>query len=100
MELDRHLSFEPHVKRLCAKVSQRTGLLWHIPSFISTSLAKQLYVSLIDPQFLYSDYVYDSCNETLRDKLQVSQNRAVLKADSRSSATEHNEALEIEWLHE
>ena len=103
IELDRHLTFNNHVNKLCGKVSQRTGLLWRIRSVINTNLAKELYTSLIEPHFLYADYIYDACNKTASDKLQVAQNnalRAIKKADHRYSATLLHKELNISWLHE
>ncbi len=81
IELECHLSFVHQIKRICSKVNQRNGLLWRIRSFISTSLAKQLYQSLIEPHFLYLDYVYDGCGKTLTDQLQ----RVACSVKSRST---------------
>ena len=61
VELDRYLNFEQHMNKICSKVNERTGLLWRIRSFINTSLASELYTSLIEPYFLYSDFVYNGC---------------------------------------
>ncbi len=103
VELDRHMTFNNHIDRLCSKVNQCTGLLWQIRSVINTSLAKELYTFLIEPYFLYANYIYDACNKTASDKLQIAQNntlRAVLKVDSRYSATALHNELNISWLHE
>ncbi len=77
VELDEHLSFENHVNKLCSKVSARTGILWRMRSFISEGLAKELYNSLIHPHFGYADIIYDACNWTCKNKLQVHQNAAL-----------------------
>ena len=69
VEIDRHLSFEKHVNRICCKVNQQTGLLWRIRPFITTPLAKELCVSLIEPHFLYSDFIYDGCSKSSSVKL-------------------------------
>ena len=99
--LDCHLTFTQHIRNICSKVSQHTGLLWRIRSLISQPLAKQLYVSLIEPYFLYLDYVYDGCNKTLSDKLQKSQNnslQAVLWADPRYLTAALHTETNIDWL--
>ena len=100
--LDPHLSFKAHILKINKKVKQRTGLLWHVRSFIDyINLAKQLYVSLIGPLFSYCDYIYDGCNVTDSKMLQVSQNkalRAVLGVKSGFSATRVHQETEVEWL--
>ena len=101
VELDATLSFESHINRVCAKVSQRTGLLWRIRSFINTSLAKDIYTSLIEPHFLYLDYIYDGCSKASSDRLQITQNnalRAVLRAEPRYPTTELHEKTGVNWL--
>ncbi len=45
--VDRDLSFEPHMDRLCSEISAKTGLLWCIGGFIDYSLAKMLHDNLI-----------------------------------------------------
>ena len=85
--VDRHLTFEQHVSKLCAKISSRTGLLWRIRSFINNDLALLLYSSLIYPHLLYANFILDGCAKCVIDKLKVEQNnaiRAVLKDDCRT----------------
>ncbi len=86
MKLDMHLNFNSHIDKICGKVNQRFGLLWRVRSIITLNLAKQLYTSLVEPHFLYLDYIYDGCGVTAKNKLQVCQNnalRAMLKTDCR-----------------
>ena len=94
VEIERYLRFDKHVTTVCKRVNQRTGLLWRVRPFISKSLATHLYTSLIQPHFTYCDYVYDACNKSQSNMLQVTQNnalRAVLKVDARFSATKLHE---------
>ena len=82
--LDRNLTFERHISKLCCKVTARTKLLWRKRHFIPTSLAITLYKSLIQPHFIYCDFILDGVTEGLKDKMQVHQNnalRAVLNVD-------------------
>ena len=99
--LDTHLDFKKHVSKICAKVTQRTGLLWRIQGCIGLNLAKDLYTSLIDPHFQYCSFIYDSCQLLQKRQLQISQNkalRAVMKVGNRYSPTNlHNESG-INWL--
>ncbi len=55
--IDKHLTFDIHVNKLCWKLSSRTGLLWRIRSFISKELATTLYTSLIYPHLLYANFI-------------------------------------------
>ena len=86
--VDRHLTFEQHVTKLCSKVSSRTGLLWRVRSYIPGELALTLYNSLIYPHLLYANFILDGCSKGTIDKIKVQQNnamRAVLKAECRTS---------------
>ncbi len=63
IELDGHLTFANHIDNLCCKVKSRAGILWHMCGTLSEELAKDLYMSLIHPHFMYSDVIYDACNQ-------------------------------------
>ena len=101
VEVDKHLSFNQHVDRICKKVNRGTGLLWRMRSFISQDLAKYLYKSLIEPHFTYLEYVYDACPASSSHKLQIAQNgalRAILNVDSRCSTAILHEKTGIPLL--
>ena len=51
--VDQHLDFGSHIDKNWGKINQRTGLVWRVHGCISTELAKDLYMSLIDPHFQY-----------------------------------------------
>ena len=99
--VDLTLSFKEHVSYAGKKVKQRTGMLWRMRSFINQPLAKQLYLSLILPLFIYCNYVYDGCSKCQSSKLEVLQNNAlrpIMNVDCRHSATNLHNVLEIERL--
>ncbi len=101
IHLDKFLSFDQHIDALSSKVKQRTRLLWKMRNFIPESLALELYYSLIDPLFIYCCHLYDGCNMHNQHRLQVLQNyalRAVKQVNSRYSATELHNTLNVEWL--
>ena len=82
--VDRFLTFESHVLKVCAKLSSRTGLLWRGRPFIILELARMLYVSLIHPHLVYADFILQGTTKYVLDCLRVHQNnalRVVLKAD-------------------
>ncbi len=99
--LDDKLTFKTHIAKLKAKVGQRNGLLWRLRNCIDTRLAKYLYTSLIDPLFLYCNYIYDACGVELGRELQISQNtslRAILKVNNRYPTDQLHSETGIEWL--
>ena len=70
-------------------------------SFIDTELALALYVSLIEPIFLYCCHLYDGTSKMNRNRLRILQNnalRAVMQVNSHFSATEMHDILNVEWL--
>ncbi len=99
--LNKYLSFSYHIDKLCRKVKSRCGILWRMRNFLSEELALDLYKSLIHPQFAYADIIYDACNVTLPNKLQIHQNwamRAVLKVDPRLPTAKLYEQTKIKRL--
>ena len=99
--IDQHLNFESQMNKLIGKVKQRTGLLRRVRNCISKSLAKQLYISLIDPHSSHCTYIYDACTLDSKRKLQVSQNKAitgVLAVGNRYPTDKLHTESEIKWL--
>ena len=60
-------------------------------SFITQSLAKYLYKTLIEPVFTYCDFIYDGCYQYDKDKLQIAQNNSL-------RVSRLHEELQIEYL--
>ena len=99
--LDKHLSFDTQIDKLCSKVNSRNGLLKRVRNFVSRDLATRLYKSLIDPHFRYCNYIYSSCSLTNKCKLQIAQNnslRAIARVDNRFSTETLHTELGIDWL--
>ncbi len=99
LHLDTHLSFDKHIDIIGSKIKQRTRLLWKMRSFIDQNLALDLYNSLIEPMFIYCSHLYDGTTKFNQNRLQVLQNqalRAVMKVNSRFSATEMHETLNVD----
>ena len=93
--LDQFLDFKNHVDYIRGKVNQRTGFMWRIRTCISQKLARDLYISLIDPYFNYCAFIYDGCQLVGKRAWQISQNKAlhaVLQVGNRHSS----EALHAE----
>ncbi len=101
VHLDNALKFDEHVDSVRKKVNQRTHIMWKLRPYIKEDLAKDLYMSLINPLFLYCCFVYDGMSRTLSNRLQVTQNsalRAVAQVNKRYSATQLHVSLNIPWL--
>ena len=99
--MDPLLNFKSHVEYISRKVKQRTSILWRMRNFVSQDLAKQLYITMINPVFTYCNYVYDGCGVTSSRDLEILQNnalRAVRKVDYRYSATSLHNELYVDWL--
>ena len=77
LHLDPQLNFDVHVKKLCQKVNVRTKLLWRVRGFITKDLAFTLYRSLIEPHFVYCNFILEGISQTNLKQLQVQQNCAL-----------------------
>ena len=69
--------------------------------FIDLELAYDLYVSLIEPIFLYCCYLCNGTSISNSNRLQILHNNAlrpVMQVNSHLSATELHITLNVEWL--
>ena len=74
--LDETLSWEEHIEAICKKVCAGIGMLKRIKPFVPAQTLQPIYSALIQPYFDYCSPLWDTCNKTLKDKLQKYQNRA------------------------
>ena len=89
--LDCQLRFDKHVVYLQSKVFPKMKTLSRIRCYIGQKLALYLYNTLINPLFVFNDYVYDSLSASDSSKLQVMQNNCIctcLKAHRQTPRTE------------
>ena len=101
LHVDKHLSFHAHTDNIAKKVSQRNSLLWKIQNFISESLAKYLYTTLIAPIFNYCDFIYNGTSRPNKHKLQIMQNaslRAIKITKLEYPVKRLHDELEIDFL--
>ncbi len=73
IHIDKHLSWLVHVE----KMTKRNCISNRCITIIATKTAVQVYQALIQPHFDYCCSVWDSFGETLSNKMQKLQNRAV-----------------------
>ena len=74
--LDERLAFDAHIEDLCKKICSVIDVLRRIKPFVSKDPLLKLYKSLIQPYFEYCSPLWDTCDKTLKDILQMLQNRA------------------------
>ena len=77
VHIDKHLSWSVHIGKITKKIASAIGALKRVRSFITTKTAVQIYQALIQPHFDYCCSVWDNLGETLNNKMQKLQNRAV-----------------------
>ena len=76
MIVDDKLTWNQHVDYISPEITHSIGILQHIRHFIPKESLLLLYHTLIEPYFKYHSIVWGQCSETLRDKLQILQNKA------------------------
>ena len=98
--VDDTLTWEKHIEYISTKINRNIGILKRTQNFLPKSSLITLYKTLIEPYFRYCNIVWGQCNETLKDKLQSLQNKAVRTIAGQSyKYTNHNGLLkEFGWL--
>jgi hypothetical protein len=84
---DSSLTWEHHIDKIKAKISQRLGVLKRTRPFISPETSKLLYNAMVLPLFDYIDVIWSCCNVTQLNRIQRLQNRAariILKCHPRT----------------
>ena len=75
--IDENLTWKKHVDNVIKKVSIGMGLLCRTRNFLTEKQLITIYHSIIEPHFDYCCIVWDSMSDTLANKMQKLQNRAV-----------------------
>ena len=76
LRFDRLFTWETHIAKISAKISQRLGIIRRIRSALPKKTAKMLVTSMILPIFDYGDIIWSNCTNKLLSKLQILHNRA------------------------
>ena len=98
VDLDETLAFDIYIEKLCLKICSGIGALRRIKPFVPLSFLVKLYKSLIQPYFDYCSPLWDTCNKTLKDKLQTLQNRAARVITGARYEIRSNDLLEsLQW---
>ena len=83
-----------NIEYISTKIDHNIGILNRTQDFFPKSSLITLYKTLIEPYFKYCNIVWGQYNESLKDKLQSLQNKAVRTYDY----TNQNGFLKEFWL--
>lgn len=86
--IDEKLSFGEHMNHLEKKIAQKIGFMYRTCKHISQHHKILVYRSIIEPHFIYCPTILLLTNDTLINKLQIQQNKAmrlILKCSYRTS---------------
>jgi Reverse transcriptase (RNA-dependent DNA polymerase) len=101
VSLDQFLSFKLMAESILKKANARLKFLYRKKDFLNKHIRKQLVMSLIQCHYDYACSVwYHSLTQTLKNKLQTTQNkmvRFILSLDSRSHVG-HEHFRSLNWL--
>lgn len=75
--IDKHLSFEPHINALWAKLSRSVGIMSKLKHLLPSKTLLQLYYTMVHPRLLYGLVVWGSTYKSYINKLGILQNKAV-----------------------
>ena len=104
VDLDHKLTFHTYIEEICKKICLGIGVLRRIRQFIPQGSLVTLYNSLIQPYFDYCSPLWDTCDKTLRNKLQILQNHAArvimgTRYDDRIRSSDLLQSLGWDTLH-
>ena len=103
-DLDHKLTFHTYIEEIFKKICSGIGVLRRIRQFVPQGSLITLYNSLIQPYFDYCSPLWDTCDKTLRNKLQILQNRAArvimgTRYDDRIRSSDLLQSLGWDTLH-
>ena len=75
--IDSGLTWQLHIDSLSKKISRSIGLIYKIKTFVSKSILRMLYYSLIFSHLSYAIEVWGSADTTYLNRLLILQKRAV-----------------------
>ena len=75
--LDKHISWNDHIKTIESKLAKKIGLLNHAPFFLNEHSLKAIYFSYIHSYLNYANIAWASTYVTKLKKINLLQKRAV-----------------------
>ncbi len=70
MIFDKNLNWHNYIDKMCAKMSQRLGLLQRIKFCMQNVILRMLYNTLVLPLFDYGNIIYRTTDQTYLKQLQ------------------------------
>ena len=74
--IDRELKWNIQIEHMCSKIGKMIGFLGRLRYFVSESILRIIYTSIILPHFDYADVVWQSASKKYLNLMQKLQNRA------------------------
>jgi len=74
---DEYLSFDPHVQKICSKISQSNFIISRAKNSLNKTSLKMLYHSMIHPHLMYCLPVYGCTSLKNINKLNKAQRKAI-----------------------
>ena len=71
-----NLAWGEHVQNICTTASKRVDIMSHLKYKLDRATLETIYKCYIRPLLEYGDVVWDNCNETQSDSLELIQKRA------------------------
>ena len=77
VQIDSEVKWREYRTFAIGKISRAMGMLKCAKKYLQLEIVKSMYTSKVEPHFRNCCSVWDCCGETLLDKLQKLQNRAI-----------------------
>ena len=98
--VDDTLTWSNHIEYISTKVKRGIGVIKKTSKYLDKSSLLMLYRTLVEIHFRYCNIIWGQCNETLKDKLQVLQNKvARIITKMKYEDTDHLRLIcQLGWL--
>ena len=80
--IDEHLKFDKQINSICNKISKTVGIIYKLNKSMPIKILKTLYQSLIVPYLTYGIELWYSASNTLTNRVQILQKKAVRAMNS------------------
>ena len=76
--VDNTLTWLNHIEYITGKVKRGISVMKKTSNYLDRNFLLMLYRTLVETHFRYCDIIWGQCNETLKDRLQLLQNKAAM----------------------
>ena len=98
--VDDTLTWSDHIDYISGKIKRGVGVMKKTAKYLDENSLLMLYRTIVETHFRYCNVVWGQCNETLKDKLQLLQNRAArILTKTKYENADHLKLLcQLGWL--